>query len=364
MSKLPVSANSEPVLVTGGCGFLGSHIVDALVADRFTVVAASRNPTKYRNSAARYVALNLHDAEATAALIDEIKPYAIIHTVTAGPQVRGSAHDKEYKASKNLLQLSHKAPSVKAFVYTSSADAVANLNGLNQLSETDAVLHTDASALSSYARVKAATERLVRDLNQPVADSHGGYVGSLRTVNLRLPGIYGPRDRTITPGILQGTNTVVARLQFGDNKSLNEWIYVESAAKAHVLAMKALLKDDVSGIDGEAFFVSDGEPLPFFDFSRKLWAAAGDKTALQPEKRIVWPWAPIVALATVIEFLTIIFTFNQGTPPISRHHLQYMRFGGWWHIDKARERLQYEPLVSVDEGIRRTVEWFQQEAKK
>lgn len=351
------------ILVTGGCGFLGSHIVDALTADHFTVVAASRNPTKYRNPAARYISLNLHNAEATAALIDEIKPQAIVHTVTAGPNAPRATHDKEYRATKSLLEIAHKAPSLKAFIYTSSAEAVANLNGLQKLSETDAVLHTDASAPTSYARVKAASERLIRGFNQPVACVNGGYAGSLRSVMLRMPGIYGPRDGSITPGLLQGTNTFVSRLQFGDNKSLNEWIYVESAASAHLLAVKALLNDNVSGVDGEAFFFSDGEPLRFWDFARKIWAVAGDKNVSCAEKRVVAPWASIVALATLIELLTFIFSFGRMVPPMSRHHLQYMRFGGWWDISKARERLQYEPLVSTDEGIHRTVAWFQQNTK-
>jgi sterol-4alpha-carboxylate 3-dehydrogenase (decarboxylating) len=359
-----MSKNADStVLVTGGCGFLGSHIVDALVADHFAVVAISRNPTRYCNPDARYVALNLHNAEAVAALIDHVQPYAIVHTVTAGPNAPRAAHDKEYKATKNLLEIAHQAPSVKAFIYTSSAEAVANLNGSHKLSETDAVLHTDASAPTNYARVKAASERLIRSFNRSVACSERGYAGSLRTVILRMPGIYGPRDGSIAPGLLQGTNTLVSRLQFGDNKSLNEWIYVESAASAHLLATKALLNDDVSGIEGEVFFFSDGEPLRFWDFARKLWAAAGDKNVSRPEKRIVSPWAPIVALATLVELLTFIFTFGRMIPPMSRHHLQYMRFGAWWDIGKARERLQYEPLVSTDEGIRRTVAWFQQKSK-
>jgi sterol-4alpha-carboxylate 3-dehydrogenase (decarboxylating) len=259
-----------------------------------------------------------------------------------------------------LLEIARNAPSVKAFIYTSSVEAVANSNGLHKLSEANAVLHTDASAPTSYARVKAASEHLIINFKQRVAFSDRTYTGSLRTVVLRMPGIYGPRDRKITPGLLQGTNTLISRLQFGDNKSINEWIYVENAASAHLLAMKALLNGNAPSIDGEAFFISDGEPLPFWDFARKLWATAGDKNVSHPEQRIFCPWAPVVALATLVEFLTFFFTFGRIIPPMSRHHLQYMRFGAWWDIGKARERLQYEPLVSTDEGISRTIAWFQQ----
>ncbi|KAF1975283.1 NAD(P)-binding protein [Bimuria novae-zelandiae CBS 107.79] len=103
-----------PILVTGGCGFLGSHVVDALVAQHFVVVAASRNPTKYRNPAADYVACDLTNTEAIATLIDEFKPRVIIHTVTAGPMSPWSAQKKDIEATINLLNAARNASTVKA----------------------------------------------------------------------------------------------------------------------------------------------------------------------------------------------------------------------------------------------------------
>lgn len=351
------SENHNTVMVTGGCGFLGSHIVDALVADGFMVVAASRNPTKYLDSAASCRALDLHDAAATAALIDGVKPCAILHTVTAGPMARGPAHDKEYAATKNLLEISLKAASVMAFIYTSSAEAVANSNGLSKIAESEAILHNDSSAPTSYARVKAASERLVLSHNRSLDHTRQENTDSLRTVILRMPGIYGPRDGSITPGLLQGTNTIVSKIQFGDDKSMNEWIYVKNAASAHLLATKALLVDEECQVEGEAFFLSDGEPLTLWVFARKLWAAAGDKNVSRSDKRAVYPGAPIVALATIVEFLTLMFTFGRVLP------LQYMRFGAWWDITKAKEQLKYVPVMDTDEGIATTVAWFQEQSK-
>jgi sterol-4alpha-carboxylate 3-dehydrogenase (decarboxylating) len=353
-------AHGDAVLVTGGCGFLGSHLVDALVVHGFGVVAASRNPTRYRNSSARYCALDLHSYDATRALILDVKPCAIIHTANPGPMCPPAAHLKDYQATKNLLELAYTTPSVIAFIYTGSAQAISNSSGSQKITEADAIFHTRSSAPTAYARWKAESEQLTLTFNRPIAHLSG----SLRTVVIRLPGIYGPRDGQLAPGLLQATNTIIPRLQFGGNKPVHEWIYVESAANAHLLAAKALLDGNVPGIDGEAFFVADEEPVRFWDFARKLWAAAGDKNAPRLEKRILLPWAPVIALATLVEFLTIIFTLGRGIPPMSRHHLEYMRFGAWWDTSKARERLQYEPLVSTDEGIARAVTWYQQELKK
>lgn len=150
-------------------------------------------------------------------------------------------------------------------------------------------------------------------------------------------GIYGPRDGSITPGLLKGTNTFITRVQLGDNKPMHEWVYVESAAHAHVLATKALLSTASSHekqVDGEAFFITDGEPVRFWDLARKLWAASGDKNCRHLDKLIVIPWWPLVPLAILTEMLCFIFTLGRKTPGLSRRHLQYMRFGAWWILGK------------------------------
>lgn len=348
--------NLAPILVTGGCGFLGSHIVDALVAAQLPVVAVSRNPIRYCNPNASYMVCDYTNPEATATIIANVRPRAIIHTITAGPMAPWPAQQKDYLATKSLLEAARDASSVKAFIYSGSADALVNSSGSRKapLSETDAILHSFKSSPTGYSRTKAASEALVLKVSGT----------ELLTAVLRMPGIYGPRDGSVTPGLLKGTNKIFTRVQLGDNKPMHEWIYVESAAHAHVLAAKALLSAIPSlekQVHGEAFFITDGEPVRFWDFARKLWAAAGDKNCIHMDndKLIVIPWWPLVALAILTEVLCYILTLGRKNPGLSRHHLQYMRFGAWWDIGKARERLGYVPLVDTDEGLRRTVAWFQ-----
>lgn len=350
---------NDPVLILDGCGFLGSHIVDDLISEKFVVVVASRNPRRYLNPAARYITLDIHDEDATTRAIDDIKPCAIIQAVSAASMASQNAHRNDYKATKNLLRICYSASFVKVFVYTSTAEAIANSNVLHQITESQSVLHTHSTAPHSHAEYKALSEALTLSYNQPGSAPSQDYAEHLRTLSLRMPGIYGPRDGSITSGLLQGAHTFVSRLQFGTNESMNEWIYVENAARAYTLTTSLLLQDDASSVAGESLFVSDGDAIKFWDFARKIWAAAGDERASRLENRIILPWAPVVALAMVIEVLTMIFTLSYVIPPMSPHHLQYMRFGAWWDIAKARERLRYEPLVTSDPVIVKTVAWFQ-----
>lgn len=362
----------DTILVTGGCGFLGSHIVEVFAADpRNKVVAVSRNPTRFLVPQATYLTCDVNNHSDVEALVMSVKPKIIVHTVTPGPFEHWKYQYRDYLATKNLVKIAVKSPYVQVLIYTGSTAAVANASGLRSdgLTEAESVLHTLESGPSANARTKSASETLVRNAN--TGDSgfnkqNDDFTNVLRTAVLRVPGIYGPRDTLGIPNLLKAVNTFVTRIQFGDDKTLHDWIYVESCAYAHLLVARALMESDRSvdmRVDGEAFHITDGKPMNFWKYSRRIWTYAGDKNCTQPEKLIKLPWWPMIALATAIEWLCFLFTFGQMNPPLSRERIAYIKEGGWFDIEKARMRLGYSPLVDTNEGIRRTVLWFQRQTR-
>ena len=147
-------------------------------------------------------------------------------------------------------------------------------------------------------------------------------------------------------------------IQLGDNKNLYDAIYVGNAASAHIQAAQALLRNDTTAkVDGEAFLITDDAPMPFWDFQRKIWAAAGDETR-PSEVRVIPAWVGI-AMAALVEYVFWFFTFGQKLPPkaFRRNVLRYAIEDRTFCISKAKERLGYKPLVGTDEGIRRGVKW-------
>lgn len=110
-------------------------------------------------------------------------------------------------------------------------------------------------------------------------------------------------------------------------------------------------------MNGEAFFITDEAPIPIWDFQRKIGAVASDKTPLA-DVHFIPAWVGM-AMATMVEFLFLIFTLGQKLPPktLRRDVPQYAISNRTFCVDKAKERLGYKPLIDTNEGIKRGVEW-------
>lgn len=268
-----------------------------------------------------------------------------------------------YQSTKQLLDIAGDHPSVRALIYTGSARSIASEchSRTTPLTEEEAVLHDLFSNGVPYERTKGAADALVRARSTgdtaKIALKGIDFHGSLSTAVIRVPALYGRRDLRTSGQMMKRANTRATCIQLGDNAAKHEWLYLDNAARAHVLAAKALLAGQ-EGVDGEAFFVTDGAPVNFWDFSRKLWAEAGDTSCSDPDSIRVIPMWLVLTLATISEWVFWILTLGTKKPSLSAHQLRYISRGTWWSIGKARERLGYEPLCGTDEGIRRTVEWF------
>ena len=162
---------------------------------------------------------------------------------------------------------------------------------------------------------------------------------------------HSPRDRMTVPTIMQAMIDGKSGMQIGDNKNLFDWTYIENAAYAHVLAADRLSSghSKYSLVAGEAFFISNGEPRPYWDFPRGLWKVAGHV----PPRITVLSKNIALVLAVLMEF----FCWIRGKKPLlTRFRVHYICVTRYCNIEKARRALDYEPPVTLDEGIRRSAE--------
>ncbi|MCJ1231881.1 hypothetical protein MMC12_008560 [Toensbergia leucococca] len=254
-------------LVIGGCGFIGSHVVEALLKDLSCgpISVISRNPSPNRYERVSYHVGDVGNLNEMRNLLKIIKPQVIFHAAApraADPTVKpGDHHKTSVQGTKNLLLCATEYPTVKVLVYTSSCSVSKGYQHFN-INETAPLWEQDSKTIP-YLKAKALADTLVRQANCPLDRGASG----LLTATLRLPFVYGERDNQVIPGMLKTAEEGQTKIQLGDNKNLVEPTYVGNIATAHILAARKLLESENRSlnlkVDGEAFNITDGDPQPF-----------------------------------------------------------------------------------------------------
>lgn len=224
---------NERILITGGAGFIGSHLTERLLrtTDATLTLIDNFDPfyprkAKERNLAAigaharlRFVERDLRDASATAALYDEVRPTTVFH-IAAKAGVRPSIEDPIAYESTNLAvttQLLRLAGEhgTRQFVFASSSSVYGN-NPSVPFRETDTVDHP----ISPYAATKKAGELLAYTFH---------HLYRFNVACLRFFTVYGPRQRPdlaihkFARRILAGDTLPV----FGDGKTARDYTYID-----------------------------------------------------------------------------------------------------------------------------------------
>ena len=365
MASQPPTKSLGSVLVIGGCGFLGHHIVNQLVESFDAQVTVFDLKTdRNRNSAVDYHDIDITSEDAVQTALKKVLPKIIIHTASP-PFVGDEGKNKDlYRkvnvdGTRNLVERAGEV-GVKAFIYTSSASVIHDsVSDLINADERWPVLKAPAQR-EYYSETKGIAEQIILEANR----KHDGML----TVAIRPAGIFGEGDVQVVPGLLKAYYGNQTKFQLGDNNNLYDFTYVRNVAFAHILAAIALLNThaltteplDYERVDGEAFIITNGKPVYFWDFARLVWKAAGDK--LEPSQVWVIPRDLGLKLAYALEWL---YWFAGGRKPnLSWKQFNYSTMTRYFNIDKARIRLGYKPQVDMDEGVLRTVRWIQEKRRE
>ncbi|KAF5018068.1 hypothetical protein F66182_9967 [Fusarium sp. NRRL 66182] len=341
-------------LVVGGCGFLGYHIVRHLLQDDESgaVYVLDRDVSRNRHEQATYILGDIADSQRLSQIIADIRPDVIFHCaspVAALPAKReGEFHATNVQGTWDILTAAADSNAVQAFVYTSTVDAYANPPHAD-VDET-CPLWSPLDRSNEYNRTKSIGDCLVRDSNRP----------HFRTVVLRPGHSYGERHVQGMVEVLDMCARSKKLVQIGPGKNLMEVISGENSAIAHLLAAKALLDPSraIGKVDGEAFNISDGAPVPFWHHIGIIWKTARGEDVFNDV--VVLPaWVMHVAVV-LAEWFFWVFTFNTVKPPIELRRVSFQHCVGThtYSIEKARERLLFNPVSDHDAVVAESTRWM------
>jgi len=185
---------------------------------------------------------------------------------------------------------------------------------------------------SPYPATKALAEQLI------IAANGTG----LHTVSLRPHLVWGPGDNHLLPGIMERVKNGKLRLPGPDK--LIDTIYIDNAAKAHLLALDKLITEPET-VGGKTYFISNDEPLPQREIIGRLLKAAGldvDIQAISPQIA--------VAAGTILENVWKLFKL-QSEPPVTRWSAEHLSTAHWYDISAAKRDLGYVAEISISEGL-------------
>lgn len=305
------------ILVTGGAGFIGSHVVDKYIGEGHEVAVVDNLSTGFReniNPKARFYETNICDANAIEDIFQRERP-AVVNHHAAQMDVRHSVNDPVFDATTNILGslnliLASVKHQVRKFIYISTGGAiygepkylpVDENHGVNPESQYGVSKHSVEHYLYLYWRQSDLTYTI-----------------------LRYPNVYGPRQNpkgeagviAIFIGkMLEGVTPTI----FGNGEQIRDYVHVNDIVRANSLAL-------AKG-DGEIYNIGSGTGTTVNELYRLL--------------------------SSILSFRSAPTYAPPRTGELQRIYLD---------AQKAKQRLGWAAQTSIEEGLRLTVEWAKKKA--
>ena len=310
---------TDLALVTGGAGFIGSHLVEALTArgDRVRVFdnfsTGLRSNLEMIRPAPEIIEADLADAGALqrathgVPVVYHLGALASVQRSVESPE---ATHEACATGTLNVLDAARRS-GARRVVYAASSSAYGGWSSQEGQSED-----IPLQPLSPYAAAKLAGEFYA----QAFSSTYG-----LETVRVRFFNIFGPRQRADSPysgvialfiaALVEGRAPTI----FGDGLQSRDFTYVDNAVQALTKAA------DVTGVSGRVYNIGIGTSITLLDLLDALNRLLGSKVSPQHQ-------------------------------PPRPGDVRYSRAD----ISRARRELDYEPDVSFEEGLKRTLRWYRE----
>jgi UDP-glucose 4-epimerase len=301
------------ILITGGAGFIGSNIADALIQLRHKVIVLDNLATgklENVNIKAKFYSADILDRQKVVEIFKTEKPNIVIHNA-AQIDVRKSVEDPSFDANINILGSINILKScvenkVKKIIFASSGGTI-----YGECKSKAPDEKSFANPLSPYGIAKYCVENYIRFFSM---------VHNLKFTILRYANVYGPRQ---DPYGEAGVVAIFAKRMlanepvniFGDGRQMRDYVFIGDIVNANI---KALSKGDNEIIN------------------------IGTKK--------------LVSVLDLIRIMSKITAYAKK--PVMKPKREGELFKNFLNFDKAVKVLGWKPQVDINEGIKRTIDYF------
>ena len=329
---------SRTAFVTGGTGFVGSHLVEELLRRNFDEVRCLvRSEPKWLSDLdVEYVRGDLSDVEILWSALDGVTHVYHVAGITRAPEWT-PFHEINVQGTLNLMgAIKEAAPDVERVLVTSSLAAIGRCE--NRVA-------TEAAALrpvSRYGRSKAEMEKGLRRTH----DMNASYWERLPLTVVRPSAVYGPRDRDILD-FFQSVKRHVCPVVGGGGRQELSLVHVRDLVRGMVDASLH------PRAERETYLLGSRTPVSWARIKKHATTALNTWAVTVPV-----PGALVGAVGAGAEF----WGAMTGTyPPLNRDKAREIRHACTaCSIEKAESHFEYTPEISLEVGISETIAWYEE----
>jgi nucleoside-diphosphate-sugar epimerase len=330
----PTSERIGKALVTGGTGFVGSHLVERLLSQGYSVRCLLRYPNKRRwlgNLPVEVVQGDITVPDSLPKAVEGVD--AVIHL--AGLTKAKSPEDFYHfngTGTRNLLEACVNAKSPpRRFVYCSSQAAVGPSPPGHPMTGKDT-----SYPLTDYGKSKLEGEQEVIRIGS-----------GIETVILRPSAVFGPRDTDV---FIYFKILAKWRIKpyFGNSRNLLSLVYVKDLVDALILAMVV----PKSQMPSEPLFVADPKPHSWMEVTSAMEKALGHRCI-----PVVFPHFLVMLTASISEIFA-----GRNPNVFNQQKAKEMLAASWWcDVKPTMEALDWKTITPLDEAMQETATWYREQ---
>jgi nucleoside-diphosphate-sugar epimerase len=325
------------VFITGGTGFIGTHLCLQYARKGHQVVTVSRQATPAENENAEFLQQNGIETVRGDIMDKDLlgkccRGAAVVHHIAAAMREANIADSHFWKvnvqATQELLEAA-RSEGVQRLVYCSSIGA------MGKFPKKPANEHSECKPMDIYQVTKRAAEKLCLEFFQATG---------LPLSIVRPADVYGPRDRRLLKLFRAIKKRTFALI--GDGRNEHHMVYIDDLVAGMMGA--AEVKEAV----GEVFILAGEQPIRVKEL---VLAIAKDLAVPPPRLRL--PLFPVRLAAVCLETLCRPLGLQ---PPLYPRRVDFFRSDYAFDISKAKRVLGYRPAFDVPAGVRQTRLWYEQ----